>query len=148
MVSSPHKKDLFRDELASSYFFYETDRQCAPGPEQVFTLFHFKSLLKVSISPPQPHAFGRTLFERSHLLTLVEGMRAVATLSPEDVITLQLEQFKLSGERADDIWYDLLGILKVQGPALDLVVLEKLAALLEVTDLLHRAFVDAGLQEE
>jgi hypothetical protein len=59
---------------------------------------------------------------------------------------LQLEQFKSSGGRADDVWYDLLGLLKVQGSTINLVALERLALLLNVTTLLAQALVDAGLK--
>jgi len=60
---------------------------------------------------------------------------------------LLLEAFKRSNERADDLWYDLLGIVKVQGTDLDLPFLMQQAALLGVTELFTRTLVDAGLRD-
>jgi hypothetical protein len=53
----------------------------------------------------------------------------------------------MGGDVSDRQWNDILGVLKVQGTNLDIVYLERWAADLNVTDLLERAFVDAGLKE-
>ena len=47
---------------------------------------------------------------------------------------------------ADDLWYDLLGMMKVQGTDLNIPFLTQQAALLSVNELLARALVDAGLR--
>ncbi len=58
-----------------------------------------------------------------------------------------LDAFKSSNQRADDLWYDLLGIVKVQGSDLNIPFLERHAATLDMAELLIRALVDAGLRE-
>ena len=58
-----------------------------------------------------------------------------------------LDAFKSSNQRADDLWYDLLGIVKVQGSDLNIPLLERHAAILGMTELLIRALADAGLRE-
>src|SRR5437588_60751 len=63
------------------------------------------------------------------------------------LVLLLLEVFKRSNERADDLWYDLLGMVKVQGTDLDMSFLTRQAADLGVTELLARALVDAGLRD-
>jgi hypothetical protein len=50
-------------------------------------------------------------------------------------------------EVSDQQWNDILGVLKVQGTNLDMAYLQHWAANLNVTDLLERAFVDAGLKD-
>jgi len=80
-------------------------------------------------------------------ITLVEGEQPVPVLSPEQMILLLFEAFKRSNERADDLWYDLLGMVKVQGTDLDMPFLTQQAALLGVSELLARALVDAGLRD-
>ena len=47
----------------------------------------------------------------------------------------------------DAEWNDTLGMLKVQGPDLDLALLAEWAGKLEVREMWYRALVDAGLQE-
>jgi len=42
-------------------------------------------------------------------------------------------------------WQDLVGVIKVQGPAIDREYLHRWAAQLKVNDLLERALAEAGL---
>jgi len=49
------------------------------------------------------------------------------------------------GGVSDRQWNDVLGVLKVQGAALDLAYLNEWARELGLTDLLRRALDDAGL---
>ena len=51
----------------------------------------------------------------------------------------------MGGGVSDRQWNDILGVLKVQGAALDFDYLRKWAAVLGVTELLNRALEDAGL---
>ncbi len=78
----------------------------------------------------------------------VEGTdRPFIDASPEDTILNKLEWYKMGGEVSDRQWNDILGVLKVQGAALDMNYLQRWAAVLDVTDLLESALVDAGLKE-
>jgi hypothetical protein len=137
-----------REQLVSKYFFHQNEAQAALQQGTSFTLIHLVSLLKVVVSPLKARAVDKEMLGRARSLVLTEGSCPVKVLSPEDVAVLLLEQFKSSGERADDVWYDLLGLLKVQGYTLHLAVLERLASLLDVAPLLARSLVDAGLKEE
>ena len=145
---SQHHELFLTNGLAAHYFFHEQDVQIALKRKTSFTLIHLDSLLKVVVSLPELRAFDRQMLDRAHPLVLLEGYRPIPVLSPEDVVVLQLEQFKSSGEQADEVWYDLLGLLKVQAQGLDLAALEKYARVRDVATLLERALVDAGLKEE
>jgi hypothetical protein len=144
----PQHSNALREQLALKYFFREHAVQTALEQGSSFTLIHLESLFKVVVSLPKPRAFDWEMIGRARPLVVAEGSCSIPVLSPEDVAMLQLEQFKSSGGRADDVWYDLLGLLKVQGSTINLVALERLAILLNVTTLLARALVDAGLKEE
>ena len=146
-LSNAHEPFLIK-ELATHYFFHEYDVQMAIKRKTSFTLIHLESLLKVVVTLPKSRAFDQQMLDHVRPLVLLEGYRPISVLSPEDVVVLQLEQFKNSGEQADDVWYDLLGLLKVQGPSLDVTTLEKYVRVRGVTALLGRALVDAGLKEE
>jgi hypothetical protein len=78
---------------------------------------------------------------------LLEGTRPFNMASPEGTILNKLEWYRMGGEVSDRQWNDILGVLKVQGTSLDMVYLQRWAANLNVTDLLERALVDAGLKE-
>ena len=80
-------------------------------------------------------------------LKVLEGSdRSFFVASPEGTILNKLEWYRMGGEVSDRQWNDILGVLKVQGTDLDMQYLQKWAANLDVTDLLERALVDAGLK--
>ena len=128
------------------YYFREEEIKIALAQRMPFIrLIHLKSLLKVVITFPEMLATGQQVFQRVWQVPLVEGGRTISVLAPEDVILLLLNDFKRSDERADDLWYDLLAVVKVQGTDLDMPFLVQQAAVLNVTELLRRAIDDAGL---
>jgi hypothetical protein len=65
--------------------------------------------------------------------------------SPEDTLVHKLVWFRQSGEVSQQQWRDILGILKVQGDALDRDYLMHRASELGVDDLLHKAVKEAEL---
>lgn len=145
-LSRQHER-LITKRLASQYFLCEDDVKTAFEQRTSCVLLHIESLFKVVLALVGPRTLDKEAIGRARFLGLADGLPLIPVLSPEDIVVLQLRQFKSSGERADDIWYDLIGLLKVQGLALDLSLLECLAATLDVTSLLGRALVDAGLRD-
>ena len=63
---------------------------------------------------------------------------------PEDVLLQKLRWYRLGGQTSDRQWRDVLGIVRVQGNALDRTYLRANATALNVTDLLERALVADG----
>ncbi len=53
--------------------------------------------------------------------------------------------YRMGDEVSERQWLDVLGVLKVQGEALDGAYLRRWAAALDVSDLLRRALGDADL---
>ena len=137
----------FCTQLSGLYLLHKEEIEAAIRQKSCFTLVHLESLLKVIVTLPAMLTIGQQVFHRVRKITLVEGEQPVSVLSPEQMTLLLLEAFKRSNERADDLWYDLLGMVKVQGTHLDMLFLMQQAALLAITELLARALVDAGLRD-
>jgi hypothetical protein len=112
-----------------------------------FNAIHLVTMLKVDVFILKALPFEQEEFRRMRQETLVEGTRPFYVASPEDTILHKLTWYKMGGEVSDRQWNDILGVLKVQGSNLDMDYLQKWARVLEVSDLLMRAFEDAGLEE-
>lgn len=82
------------------------------------------------------------LTARATFLTLVEDQAPLPILPPEDVAIQLLHRFKATGGRDDALYNDLLGMLKVQAPALDVAYLKRHSI---ERDVLALALDDAGV---
>jgi hypothetical protein len=145
-VGLQHDASL-REQLLSQYYFRENEVKAAIAQETSFTIIHMKSLIKIVITLPGMLVTGQQVFHQVRQMSLIDGKQAIAVLAPEQLILQLLNAFKKSNERADDLWYDLLAVVKVQSTDLDIPFLEQQAAIIDVTQLLEHAMDDAGLTD-
>ncbi len=110
-----------------------------------FNLIHLETMFKVDVFVAKPRAFDRSQLARRQLHLVGEDpeRRAYVT-SAEDIVLSKLEWYRMGGETSDRQWRDVLGVLKVQGDRLDRGYLRRMAAELDVADLLEQAFEEAG----
>ena len=133
--------------LQADYYIDEDMIRDAIKRRSSFNVIHLDTMLKVDIFIPKTRLFDQEELRRVQQEVLSEGTRPFNIASPEGTILNKLEWYRMGGDVSDRQWNDILGVLKVQGTNLDIVYLERWAADLNVTDLLERAFVDAGLKE-
>ena len=110
-----------------------------------FNAIHLDTMLKVDVFIPKTRAFDQEELRRTRREMLVEGTRQFYMASPEGTILNKLEWYKMGGEVSDRQWNDILGVLKVRGTTLDMAYMQRWAKALQVTDLLQRALVEAGM---
>jgi hypothetical protein len=138
---------LLVNRLEQHYYIDADTVKDAIRRRSSFNAIHLDTMLKVDVFIPKTRSFDQQELRRVRQKVLEEGTRPFYTASPEGTILNKLEWYRMGGEVSDRQWNDILGVLKVQGTALDLVYLRRWAANLKVTDLLERAFVDAGMEE-
>jgi hypothetical protein len=134
-------------QLKTDYYIDEDMIRDATKRRSSFNVIHLDTMLKVDVFIPKSRLFDQEELRRTQQEVLLEGTRPFNMASPEGTILNKLEWYRMGGEVSDRQWNDILGVLKVQGTSLDMVYLQRWAANLNVTDLLERALVDAGLKE-
>ena len=75
-----------------------------------------------------------------------DAQRQLWFTSAETSILSKLSWFRKGGLGSGQQWRDVLGVLKVQAERLDRDYLERTAAALGLTELLHRALIESGLK--
>lgn len=110
-----------------------------------FNLIHLKTLYKVDVFVAQDTPFARMNLSRRVLLDVEDLDRALYFTSPEDIVLHKLVWYVEGNRVSDRQWYDLSGVLRIQGKRLDLEYLKSWAERLGLSELLARALGEAGL---
>lgn len=108
-------------------------------------VFHRSSAIKVDLfvlggSPLDEEPMNR----RQRVQVTANPDRYLYAYTPEDILLQKLHWFRKGREVSDRQWRDVLGILLVQGAALDLAYLRQRAERLGLSDLLARAETAIG----
>ena len=104
-----------------------------------FNLIHFETAFKIDVFVEKDTAFDRGLLLRRKRLDL-PGIDScsLSFVSPEDIILLKLRWYSEGGQVSERQWRDILGVLTVQGDALDDKYLRDQAQVLGLAPLLDR----------
>jgi len=150
----PAQVSAFVAALQASYYLDESAIRDAIKRRSSFNLIHLATMIKVDVFITKARPSDAEVFRRVRQETLDDdepassgttiAARRYALASPEDVILAKLEWYRLGGETSERQWGDILGILKVQGAALEVGYLRQWAGELSVDDLLQRALDEAG----
>ena len=129
------------EALHGDYYISRPAVSGAIDRRSCFNLIHSATSFKVDVFAVKNRKYDRVALERIRRRLVDEGdpSSRFNFASAEDVILSKLEWFRKGGEVSERQWGDVLGVMKVQGGALDRAYLEKWAAELEVADLLKRA---------
>jgi hypothetical protein len=140
----------FVEQLQARYYVDEDAVREALRYRSSFNLLYLASMMKVDVFIPQVSSFDQQEFQRAHQdrLEAAEDARLFYLASAEDTILRKLLWYKLGNMASDQQWKDVLGILKVQADALDLAYLRQWAEQLEISALLARTLLDAGLVDD
>ena len=139
------RESEFAAHFGADFYVSVMAMQQANRRRSSFNLLHIPSGFKVDFFVKREVPFAEAVMKRRRVesLSLLGGQRLYLT-SPEDIVLLKLEWFRLGGEVSDRQWSDVLGVLKVQGGRLDQQYLAETAITLGVADLLERAIREAA----
>ncbi len=113
--------------------------------ESSFNLVHLATIFKVDIFPLKNHPFDQQAFKRRFKKAISQDSSQVLFFpTPEDIILQKLAWYKTGEGISERQWNDVMGVLKVQGDQLDMVYLTHWAKELSVSELLKKAFDNAG----
>lgn len=122
--------------------------QDAVRDRRSFNLIHLNTMVKVDIFVAKDDAFTRSQLARRTKKVLSPAPPFSAFLATaEDTVLAKLQWYRAGNEVSDNQWNDVVGVLKIQGPAIDLAYLGEWAAALELSDLLDRALREADPDE-
>lgn len=107
-----------------------------------FNLIHLETMFKVDIFVARDRPFDQQQLARRQPQLLESPDQVAYVASPENVILAKLEWYRMGGEVSERQWWDVQGILDVQGARLDRTYLQQWAATLQVADLLARAWAE------
>jgi hypothetical protein len=139
--------------LGQHYLLEEDEAREAVREHKPFPLIHLDSLMKVDVVFPKREAFATSMRQLIRGYTLDERYPPIQLASATEMILFKMQRYqrnersRTDGMQDDAEWNDILGMLKVQGPDLDLAVLAEWVGKLDVRETWHRSLVDAGLQE-
>jgi hypothetical protein len=141
-----HQVEPFLAAVGDGFYADATAIRTAVAARCSFNVIHLETMVKVDIFIFKADPFGRSQFARRTPRQLSpDDPTSIYVASAEDTVLAKLQWYREGGGVSDRQWNDVLGVLKVQAATLDRAYLEEWARELALTDLLRRAFDDAGL---
>jgi hypothetical protein len=133
--------DAITSALAGEFYVDADMIRDAVKRRASFNVIHLATMFKADVFIIQGDSWSREEMARARTeeLDVPEGKVAIRFASPEDTLLHKMIWYKLGNQISDRQWGDVLGVLKVQGEALDQEYLDRWAPLLDVLDLLLRA---------
>lgn len=112
---------------------------------QPLGLLFLPSLVGVELRLPSKFPFDRVVLTRPHRLELDQGLPDVPVLAPEACVLQGVVHYQATGACDDDLYNELLGVLKIQAPTLDQGALVTFASVLGAQEILTHLLEDAGI---
>jgi hypothetical protein len=111
-----------------------------------FNLIQTTTAFKADVFVRKDRPFDRSVLRRRQAFTpRASEPLPIFVVTPEDIIILKLEWYRLGNEVSDRQWSDVLGVLRTQAGRLEDAYLDEWAGRLGLADLLTRARAEAAV---
>ena len=133
------------------YLVDEDEVQQAFQAKTSFSLIHLDSLMKIDVILPKHDGFDIAMRPLVTQYILDKRYPPFHVASVNEMILFKLHRYNqhellhTDGMHDDAEWNDILGMLKVQGPNLNLTLLEQWTKDLAIEDTWQQALIDSGL---
>jgi len=145
----PGKEAQFIASFGSEYYLDLGAVSQALSGRSSFNVINTNTGFKVDVFIRKDRPFEFSLMQRRLSRTLSDVPdQPIILVSPEDIILLKLEWYRLGDETSERQWRDVLGVLEMQEGRLDDSYLDHWAAELKISDLLALAGREAAGGEE
>jgi len=136
----PGREAAFAKCFGPDYYLHIPAIEHANRRRSSFNIIHTASGFKADVFIAKERPFDREVMGRRRLYEIEgEPQESITLVSPEDIILLKLEWYRIGQEVSEKQWSDVLGVLQVKAGQLDEAYLDRWAASLGVSDLLARA---------
>jgi len=126
----------------SEEFYIDADMiRDAVGRASSFNIIHFETMFKMDVFVSAGDSVRRNVLARR--VPGPVGDRMYSMVSPEDIVLLKLDWYRVGGEVSERQWRDVLEVLVAQKGRLDMEYLQRQARVMKVQDLLERAMDEA-----
>lgn len=142
----PEHAPLLAQALAGTYYADPERIAHAIRARKSFNVIHLGTAYKVDVFVSKDTPFARENMARRVAHEVPGLKRSLYFSSPEDIVLHKLLWYAEGGGVSDRQWYDLQGVLRLQGRTLDRDYLQLWADRVKVADLLRRALREAGLE--
>lgn len=144
--------DLRRDKLRGLFEAVEPNFKVTEAAmreairaQSGFTLVHKETKIAVNLLLLKDESFWQSLFSRRKSITVqLNPERSLWVPSLEDIFLEKLIAYRDSDRNGDQLWRDLVWMLKVQNEDLDFEYLREWAIALHNVDIYDRALGEAG----
>lgn len=132
--------------LRAEYYGSESAAREAVRDRSCFNLIHLPTAFKVDIFVCKQRDFDRSVLDRaiSDSLGTTDSAEPLSAriASPEDIILIKLEWYRLGDETSQRQWSDVTRVAKVFGNRLNRTYIKHWAGELGVLDLIERLFLE------
>jgi hypothetical protein len=129
--------------LEHAYYVDEERVRQAIAAGASFNVIYLATMFKVDVFVPGDDPLSASELRRRQRIELESSGEGESSslwiASAEDTLLHKLVWYRLGGETSERQWRDVVGVIQVQGEALDLGYLESWAGKLDLTRLLDRA---------